>query len=72
MTHTVAKPFNTTHRRFVPGVAISPDDITGPVAFDAWVERGFIAPAPPAEPEPEPEPELAPATPETEAAAEHG
>lgn len=38
----VLKSFNTNVRRFVAGDDVLPEDITGDVAFEAWVDGGFI------------------------------
>lgn len=51
-TYIVKEGFHTPSRRFVPGQAVSADDLAGPVPVDTWVQRGRIAPAAPEPVEP--------------------
>lgn len=42
MTYRVARPFKTTDRRFWVDQVVSYTDISGPMALDQWVDRGFV------------------------------
>lgn len=44
--YVAAKPFTTPHSRFAVGDSVAPSDITGPLSFKDWQDKGFIALAP--------------------------